>query len=144
MSVKVVAFDILQTLFSLDTLRPRLRDAGFPSSALELWFTRIQRDGFAITAAGDFKPFPKIANASLQVLFSEFNLPSSEKTIQGILDGFFELIPQDDVESSLKTLNDNGIKMVALTNGSKAATSAIFKNAYLDSYIDMIINIDEV
>ena len=42
---QVVAFDAIETVFSLDPLRDRLVTLGLPPHALEVWFARTLRDG---------------------------------------------------------------------------------------------------
>ncbi len=61
----VVAFDVVETLFSLEPVRQALRPLGVD---LDLFFTRLLRDGFALTAAGGFRPFPGVARAALAAL----------------------------------------------------------------------------
>ncbi len=36
----VVAFDVIETLFSRESLRPRLGAIGLPAHSLEAWFAR--------------------------------------------------------------------------------------------------------
>ncbi|MPZ97628.1 MAG: haloacid dehalogenase, partial [Propionibacteriales bacterium] len=47
-----IAFDVIETLFPLDPLRQRITDTGLPGHLLELWFTRLLRDGFVLAATG--------------------------------------------------------------------------------------------
>ena len=47
----VVAFDVIETLFSLEPLRARFEQAQLPPDALELWFAKTLRDGFALASA---------------------------------------------------------------------------------------------
>ena len=49
---QAVAFDVMGTLFPLDPLREPLVGLGLPPQALEIWFARTLRDGFALAAAG--------------------------------------------------------------------------------------------
>ena len=50
----MVAFDVIETLASLEPLRDRLVDAGQPPGLLETWYTRILRDGMALSMTGDY------------------------------------------------------------------------------------------
>lgn len=47
---RVVAFDIVETTFSLESLRPLLSAQGIPGASLETWFARLLRDAFALAA----------------------------------------------------------------------------------------------
>ena len=56
-----MAFDVIDTLMSLEPLRARLTDIGQPPSLLEAWYTRTLRDGMALSATGDFVGFTDVA-----------------------------------------------------------------------------------
>src|SRR6201999_4398414 len=57
----VVAFDVIETLMTLEPLRQRLTDIGQPPHLLEAWYTRTLRDGMAISATGDYAPYAEVA-----------------------------------------------------------------------------------
>ena len=54
-----VAFDVIETLMSIEPLRGRLTDIGQPAYLLEAWYTRTTRDGMALSATTDFVAFPR-------------------------------------------------------------------------------------
>ena len=62
----VVAFDVIETLMSLEPLRELLTGIGQPPHLLEAWYTRTLRDGMALSATGDFAPFTDVAEAALR------------------------------------------------------------------------------
>jgi len=62
----VVAFDVIETLMSLEPLRERLTEIGQPPHLLEAWYTRTLRDGMALSATGDFAAFTDVAEAALR------------------------------------------------------------------------------
>jgi len=66
----VVAFDMIETLMSLEPLRARLTEAGQPPHLLEAWYTRTLRDGMALSATGDYATFTDVAESSLRGLTS--------------------------------------------------------------------------
>lgn len=57
--VEAVVFDINETLFSLDRLRPAFGDAGLDPGLVPAWFAALLREGFALAALGGFRPLPK-------------------------------------------------------------------------------------
>lgn len=44
---RIVAFEMIGTVFSLDALSARFEVAGLLGATLEVWFARILRDAFA-------------------------------------------------------------------------------------------------
>jgi 2-haloacid dehalogenase len=136
----VVAFDVFETLFPLEPMRARLVQAGLPETALELWFARILRDGFALAAAGGFQPFTEVA-ASALVSVTKGGLADSDAA--SILAGFRELDPHADAEPALRAVRDAGVRAITLTNGSVANTGTLLRRADLDGYVERTVSIDD-
>src|SRR5918996_6217196 len=83
----VIAFDVIETLFPLEPLRQRIVEAGQPGHVLELWFSRLLRDAFALVASGGYRPFGEFAVAALR---STASTPVTDAQIQAVLAGFAE------------------------------------------------------
>ena len=94
---KVVAFDVVETLFSLEPMRARLRSLELPDDALKLWFARLLRNAFALDASGTFKPFDEVARATLEVMLAEHRLTADPSALSQALAGFGELPAHADV-----------------------------------------------
>lgn len=141
---KVVAFDVIETLFPLDPLRAKLKEAGLPASALQIWFGQILRDGMALTMTGEFKPFADVAEATLKGLIAEHGQSPAEEKLERVIAGFGELSPHGDVRPSLELLRAAEIRAVALTNGNAKTTEKLFAKAGLAHLIERVISIDEV
>jgi hypothetical protein len=65
---EVVVFDVNETLFDLAGLDSRFTDVGLDPTLRPLWFARTLRDGFALAAAGDYRPFREVATATMRGL----------------------------------------------------------------------------
>ena len=87
----VVAFDVIETLFSLESLRPRLTAIGLPAHALETWFAQLLRDAFALDCVGNYLPFREIATATLERLLRKASIKYDDKQLAGVIDGFTQL-----------------------------------------------------
>ena len=140
----VIAFDVIETLFSLEPLRARLKTAQLPPDELELLFAKILRDGFALTAAGAFLPFQQIAAGTLAVLLADHGQKVDDKEIEEILQGFSELPAHPDVAPTFELLRAHDIRILTLTNGGAKNTQTLLHNAQLDSFVERVISIDEV
>jgi 2-haloacid dehalogenase len=137
----VVAFDVIETLFPLEPMRARLVEAGQPGTVLELWFARILRDGFALTAAGDYRTFAEVAASAL---VSVAKGAMADPDVEGILAGFRELKPHADAEPALRAVRDARLRAITLTNGSAANTEALLRRAGLEEYVERAVSADEV
>lgn len=136
----VIAFDVIETLFPLEPIRARLEEARQPGWLLELWFARILRDGFALAAAGGFRPFGDVASGALASVSR--NALTAEQ-IAGVLHGFRELDPHPDAAAALDAVSGAGVRAITLTNGSTANTAVLLDRAGLSGYVERVVSIDE-
>src|SRR5438034_662226 len=117
----VVAFDVIETLMSLEPLRERLTEIGQPPHLLEAWYTRTLRDGMALSATGDFAAFTDVAEAALRGLTA---YTVSDEQVAQVMAGFNELPAFPDALPAMTTLTEAGIRVACLTNGSAYLTSS--------------------
>jgi 2-haloacid dehalogenase len=141
---RAVAFDVIETLISLDPIHDRLQEAGLGDDAIQVWYARMLRDGMALTQSGDYKSFPEVASAALQGLLAEHSIPASEETVEKIMSGFGELPPHPDVRPTLDLLRAANVKAIALTNGTRQATEKLFHNAGFDPLLYRVVSIEDV
>ncbi|HJT05241.1 MAG TPA: haloacid dehalogenase type II [Pseudonocardiaceae bacterium] len=137
----VIAFDVVETLFSLEPLRHRLIDAGQPGHVLELWFARLLRDAFALCASGGFRPFADIAAGALA---SATGHAVPDDTVQEIVAGFAELDPYPDVKPAMRRAVKAGIDVVTLTNGSADTTRTLLKRAGVEGYVRRVLSVGDI
>lgn len=138
---RVVAFDVVETLMSLEPLRDRFEDVGLPGALLERWFDRLLRDGMALTLAGDYEPFPSVADGVLRTLTRG---AITDDEVTHVLSGFAELPAQPDAEPAMCLLADHDVTMVCLSNGAAQTTSDFLRRTALDGYVDQVISVAEV
>jgi 2-haloacid dehalogenase len=137
----VVAFDVIETLMSIEPLRARLTDAGQPPDLLEPWYTRTLRDGMALSAAGDYAAFTDVAEAALRGLT---NYSISDEQVAQVMAGFSELPAFGDAQPAIASLVDAGLRVACLTNGTADITSSFLDRAGLGSSVDRVISVGEV
>jgi 2-haloacid dehalogenase len=139
----VVAFDVVETLFSLEPVGRRLESAGLPD-ALEAWFARLLRDGMALSLAGSFAPFSQVAVASLEVVMAQRGVEPTSERVEAVMAGFKELPLQADARPALEALDSAGERVIALTNGGADATKALLGRAGVHQLFEQVVSIDEV
>ena len=137
----VIAFDVIETLFPLEPVRQRLIDAGLAGHLLELWFSRLLRDAFALVASGGYRPFADIASAALR---STAGSSLSDEAVGTILAGFAELGPHPDVQPAVRLARDAGVRLVTLTNGSARNTATLLRRAGIKDDIEQVLSVDDV
>jgi 2-haloacid dehalogenase len=137
----VVAFDVIETLMSIEPLRARLTEAGQPPGLLEAWYTRTLRDGMALSATGDYAAFTDVAEAALRGLTS---YSISDQQVADVMAGFNELPAFADAQPAMASLVDAGLRVACLTNGPADVTSSFVDRAGLGSSVDRVISVSEV
>ena len=137
----VVAFDVIETLMSLEPLRGRLTEIGQPPYLLEAWYTRTLRDGLALSATGDYAAFTDVAEAALRGLTG---YTVSDKQVAQVMAGFSELPAFPDALPAMTTLTEAGLRVACLTNGSKYLVSSFLDRSGLGSLVDRVISVGEV
>jgi 2-haloacid dehalogenase len=141
-SVELVLLDVNETLFSLRPVAERMTSVGLEGQ-LELWFTRILRDGFAAAATGGFAGFRDLADHHLRELFRRHELPGGDAQVDHVLAGFEEVAAHPDVAAGLAALRSAGVLTVALTNGSASITTSFLERAGLTQLVDDVHDVSE-
>src|SRR6201981_3641798 len=137
----VVAFDVIETLMSLEPLRERLTEIGQPPHLLEAWYTRTLRDGMALSATGDFVPFNDVAEAALRGLTS---YTVSDEQVAQVMAGFNELPAFPDAMPAMTKLTEAGVRVACLTNGSGHLPCGFLNDPGLGSLVGRVISGGEV
>lgn len=136
-----VAFDVVETLMSLQPLGNRLEEAGLSAGLLPAWFTRLLLYGVGLSAAGDYVPFPDAAAEALRAV-SGYQI--ADRDVEHVLAGFAELPAQPDAGPAMERLAGAGVRMMCLTNGSAEVTSAFLARTGLDRYVEKVASAAEV
>jgi 2-haloacid dehalogenase len=131
--IRVVAFDVLETLFSLETLRPRIMATGLPKEALELWFAQTLRDGFAAVARGNLEVLLRTRKA--QVDFGQ---------IDQVMNGFRELQAHRDVAGAFALLRENGVRILTVSNGSADLNRHQLRQAGLLERVEAVLSVEDI
>jgi 2-haloacid dehalogenase len=137
----VVAFDVIETLMSLEPLRARLTEIGQPPGLLEAWYTRTLRDGMALSATGDYVPFRDVAEAALRALT---HYTVSDEQVAAVMAGWDELPAFPDALPAVRRLAEAGLRVACLTNGSASLVSAFVDRAGLGDLVERVISVGEV
>jgi 2-haloacid dehalogenase len=140
----VIAFDVVETLFSLEQLGRYLETAGLPPDGLPLFFSQMLRDAIALDAAGTFKPFAEVAAATLGVIMANHGVRGGDGAAAEVVAHLAELPAHPDVQPALERAHAAGLPLVTLTNGSAANTRTLLSRAAVRDLVAKIISIDEV
>lgn len=139
----VVAFDTLQTLWSLDPIADLLDHAGLPDEALELFFDKVLRDAFALELGGAFRPIEEIARAALDATLFEVDHEPDDRLVERTIELMYELPVRADAAPAMRLLRQEGLRVVLLTNGSRHATASLVARSGLSELVETILTADD-
>lgn len=141
---KVVALDVVETLFSLKSLVPRFERVGLQAGLLPTFFAQMLRDAFALEASGDYRPFRDVAQAALAVMLESQGRKADAAAVDSVLAGFAELEAHADIAPGLERLHALGLRVITLTNGAADNTRKLLARANLERFVERVVSIDEV
>ena len=141
--IKLVIFDVNQTMFSLKEIENSFKIYGLSRRFVDQWFLSVLKEGFSYTLSGKFIDFKTIGQNELQKIFLQKNIICKRTSINRILNSFSHLKIHNDVKKSLKLLKKNNLKIITLTNGSKSNTQILLKNNKIEYFIDRCFSIDQ-
>jgi 2-haloacid dehalogenase len=137
MALEVIVFDVNETLTDMAPLRQRFADVGLPPESLGSWFAGVLRDGFALTALGEFRTFGEVAAGNFAGVLDG-------DQVAHVIGGFPELSTHPDVPDGLRALANAGLRLVTLTNGSAAMSQAVFDRAGVLDLLEHRLSVDDV
>jgi 2-haloacid dehalogenase len=142
----VVLFDVNETLSNLEALRGRFDEIGVPGDLLRTWFASTLRDGFALAAAGAYADFQSVAIAALRPLLAQVDglNRSLGDGADHVIRGMGELDLHPDVPEGMRLLNDAGVRMATLTNGSAEQTQGLLERGGVASLIERTLSVKAV
>ena len=141
---KMVAFDIIGTVFPLEPLRPSIVALGLPPAGLEGWFAAGCRDAFAMAAVGDFKAFTEVLEAALEQVLAEQQLDAPENERKALVEQLETLGVREGAHEAFSILAGADIPIMALSNGAKSSTKALLTKAGLADLVREVVSVDEV
>lgn len=140
----VVAFDVNETLLSLDPITERLQSIFGLDAPTGEWFARLLHGSLLANTLDDYRPFSSIAVEAMMGTAARRGLDITANEAKAVLAPMSDLPPHPDVLPGVTRLASAGIRMAALTNGSAGMAEAQIRNAGLDSFMERVISVDEV
>jgi 2-haloacid dehalogenase len=140
----LIAFDVNETLLSLEPIRKRLDEVFGLGAPVGEWFARMLHGSLVANSTGSYRPFGDIGVESLLTVAAKRGLALRGEDAEEIVGVMTTLPPHPDVYNALERLFDAEFVMVALTNGSTAAANAQIENAGLHPFIRRVISVEEV
>src|ERR1700730_15021333 len=142
--LKILAFDVNQTLLDVNALRPHFVRVFGDGGVLLEWFALLLQYSLVVTVADAYVDFGSVGRAVLEMLANTRGVKLLPGDAARISQGMLTLPAHLEVAENLKRLRAAGFGMVTLTNSALPAVKAQLQNAGLAQYFDESISVDSV
>jgi 2-haloacid dehalogenase len=140
----LIAFDVNETLLSLDPVRQSLERVFGSDPPVGEWFARMLHGSLVANTLDAYRPFEDLgAEALINLAARRGMLLRAEDAIEALAP-MGSLPPHPDVIEGLTRLGSAGYRMVALTNGSTPVATSQIENAGMAGLLERVISVDEV
>ncbi len=139
-----MVLDVNETLSDMAPMGARFEDVGAPALSATAWFAGLLRDGFALTALGAAEPFARIAADNLRIALHGVSLNRDiEEAVEHVMVGFRSLDVHPDVPDGLRALQDRGLRLVTLSNGSVSVAEGLFERAGVRNRFERLLSVED-
>lgn len=143
-STPTVVFDVNETLSDLRPLAGAFEAVGLPAATADLWFARVLRDGFALTAAGATARFADIgASVFVELATMHGGVPDPADAAAHVLRSFLDLPVHPDVVEGVGALAGAGVRLVTLSNGSADVAERLLARAGIRDAFAHVLSVDD-
>ena len=141
--IKLVIFDVNQTMFSLKEIENIFRRNGLRKKLVDQWFFSILKEGFSYSLSGKFVDFKTVSRNELKKIFLQNKIFYKTNIANLILNSFRSLEVHPDIPVALNFFKEKKIKTVTLTNGSKSNTQILLKKNNIYHFLEDCFSIDQ-
>ncbi|CAN5274568.1 haloacid dehalogenase type II [soil metagenome] len=142
--VRVIAFDVNETLLDLRALDQPFEELLGDSSLRGQWFAQMLQLSFVGGLTGEYIDFRRAQEAALRMVAQRMGRDVPASSIVAMIDRMSALPPHPEVAGALAQLRTTALRVVALVNSRHDVGEAQLRNAGLREYFDDVISADEV
>lgn len=144
MVIKVLLFDVNETLLDLSPLHSKINVfLGKPGTS-QLWFTQMLQYSLVMTVSQKYAPLSEIAASTLKMLVQSLGIQARDEEIRGVLSAMSELIPHPEVVKALAQLRKKGYRLAALSNSSQISLKSQLEHAGLSDFFEKQLSVDTI
>ncbi len=144
MTIKVLVFDVNETLLDLSPLRPRFESVFGSADPMGEWFARLLHGSLVANHTDTYRPFGVIGIEALLVTAKLRGVSLDRDAATDVVSELRRLPAYPDVPAGLEALRSAGYRMVTLTNSSIDAVTAQLENAGIAGFFEQSLSVDAV
>lgn len=140
----VIAFDVNETLLSLEPLRRRFDHDFAGRVSLGEWFALLLHGSLLANALDQYRPFDEIGEDVLIRLARRADIDLNREEARWVIAEMVTAPPHPDVVPAIERMDSAGIQMIALTNGSTDMAEIQMASSGIGQFLERVISCDEV
>lgn len=111
---------------------------------MALWFSRVLRDGLALTATGQKAAIADIGADVLRGLFDSAALGrDTDAAVSHVMEDFMDLGVHADAQEGVRFLAAAGYRLATLSNGSANVGTTLLRNAQICDEFDLLFSVED-
>ncbi|GAA3419862.1 haloacid dehalogenase type II [Streptosporangium vulgare] len=142
--VKVIAFDVNETLLNLRALDTAFEDALGSAELRGQWFAQALQLSFVGGLTGEYVNFSAAQHAALSMLAEREDRDLASGDVSGIVNLMSSLPAHPEVAGALRRLRPTSLTVVALTNSPATVAEAQLVNSGIRDHFDGVVSADSV
>jgi 2-haloacid dehalogenase len=140
--VRVIVFDVIETLLDLQPLDPAFEAVFGDGSARQEWFQQMLQSAFVSTVTNAYRDFSVLGRCALAMTAERRGVQLSLDDQQRILGTIRQLPPRPDSIDGLSRLRDAGLRLAALSNSTAEVVEAQLQYAGLRGFFEQALSAD--
>jgi 2-haloacid dehalogenase len=144
--IEAVVFDLYGTLFDVHSVVGRC-EAFFPSRGREIsvmWRQKQLEYTWLRSLMGQYIPFEDATADALRYTCRQLGLSLNEEQTRELCGEYLRIRPFPEVPAVLRTLNEQGLPLAILTNGSVHSMTSVVEQAGLRGEFAHLISVETV
>jgi 2-haloacid dehalogenase len=125
-------------------LEAHFRRAFGDETVLREWFSLLLLHSQVATLSGPYFDFAMLAKAALQMTAASRKVRVAEADMSAILTGMLSLPAHPEVPAALAMLQEDGLRLVTLTNSSQRTVDEQMSNAGIAKYFERNFSVDTI
>jgi 2-haloacid dehalogenase len=142
--VRVLVFDVNETLLDLAALRAPFASAFGDDAPLGEWFARLLHGSLVATVTDSYEDFASIGRRALETVATRRGVELSSDERDAILGTMLELPAHPEVDGALARLRSAGFPLATLSNSSSGRVRTQLADAGLLERFDAVLSVEEV
>src|SRR5690606_34427297 len=145
-NTKAIVFDLYGTLYDVHSVVQQC-DAAYPGQGIQIstmWRQKQLEYTWLRSLMGQYVSFEQATRDALVYTCRYLNLELDQAVCARLCDAYLNLTPYPEVPATLQRLNNLGLPLAILSNGSVFSIDSVVKNSGLQTHFANLLSVEPV